>query len=281
METDLKRNVLEGIGIGVLFTAVSYLIGVQAGWIDSVNWLEVFAVFTSYVCTWLCVRERRLNYPIGAISTAAYAVVFWQMGLYASAALNAYLAPTLLYGWFRWRQDANTRPVSRVQPKWLPAYAAVTAATYGLVLLIVDSLDATLPLADSLILVGSILAQFLLDNKKIETWMVWAVVNVFAIYTYFNADLTLAGFQYITFLVNTVVGYIIWNRSKNARKNSAGGGQDVGLESTTGVAQDSDSAILPTSGNRVDTGSEGNDQDSVGVPEVPVAPAQLPVGIRP
>lgn len=214
-ENNLKNNIFEGVIIGIVFTGLSYLLGIQFGWIDDINWLEAFAVFTSYVCTWLCVRERRWNYPIGALSTAAYAVVFWQMDLYASAALNAYLVPTLIYGWYRWRSDSNKRPVTRVAAKWIPVYVLVTGATYAAVLLIVGAFDAKLALTDSVILVGSILAQFLLDNKKIETWMVWAVVNVLAIYTYFNADLTLAGFQYITFLVNTVIGYIIWNRSRN------------------------------------------------------------------
>jgi nicotinamide mononucleotide transporter len=221
-EKNLKNNILEGIVIGIVFTALSYGIGVAFGWIDSVNWLEAFAVFTSYVCTWLCVRERRWNYPIGAVSTAAYAVVFWQMELYASAALNAYLVPTLVYGWFRWRQDDNTRPISRVEPKWIPVYLAVTGLTYGAVLLIVGAFDAKLAVTDSVILVGSILAQFLLDNKKIETWFIWAIVNVLAIYTYFNADLFLAGFQYITFLANTVVGYVVWSSSKNAHEYEAG-----------------------------------------------------------
>ena len=214
-DNTLKNNILEGVVIGVVFTGLSYLLGVSFGWIDNVNWLEAFAVFTSYICTWLCVRERRWNYPVGALSTAAYAVVFWQMDLYASAALNAYLVPTLLYGWHRWRNDDNTRPVSRVEPKWIPVYLAVTAATYGAVLLIINAFDAKLALTDSVILVGSILAQFLLDNKKLSTWSVWAVVNVLAIYTYFNADLTLAGFQYITFLLNTGVGYIVWKNSMN------------------------------------------------------------------
>ena len=82
-------------------------------------------------------------------------------------------------------------------------------------MLIVNLAGGTLATTDSVILVGTMLAQFLLDNKKIENWAVWAVVNVFAIYTYFSAGLTLAGFQYIFFLANTVYGYVMWQRSKN------------------------------------------------------------------
>jgi nicotinamide riboside transporter PnuC len=45
---------------------------------------------------------------------------------------------------------------------------------------------------------------------------VWIVTNVFAIYTYFNAGLSLAGFQYIFFLLNAFYGWYMWHLSKRA-----------------------------------------------------------------
>ena len=119
---------LVSIVVGVVLTGVSYGIGAYYGWnAGNTNWLEIFAVFTSYACTYLCVVERRWNYPIGAISSVAYAILFWQTHLYSSAILNLYLVPTLVYGWIRWRKDTNTRPISHVQIKWLPVYLGVTA----------------------------------------------------------------------------------------------------------------------------------------------------------
>lgn len=120
MNNSFKRHMTESIIIiGVVLTALSYIVGIQAHWITSVNWVEVFAVFTSYSCTWLCVKERRINYPIGAISSVAYVILFLQADLVASAVLNAYLVPTLVYGWIRWRKDINTRPITHVGLKSL------------------------------------------------------------------------------------------------------------------------------------------------------------------
>lgn len=124
------RHVVESIGIGVVLTGLSYLVGLRLGWITKLNWLEVFAVFTSYSCTYLCVKERRINYPIGAISSAAYAYLFLKSGLLSSAVLNLYLVPTLVYGWIRWRPDSVTRPVTRTGLRWLPVYLAGTALCY-------------------------------------------------------------------------------------------------------------------------------------------------------
>jgi nicotinamide mononucleotide transporter len=211
---DLKRDVTESIIIGVSLTALSYAVGLTAGWIPTLNWLEVFAVLTSYSCTFLCVKERRINYPIGAISSAAYAYLFMQSGLLSSAILNAYLAPTLIYGWIRWRKDTASRPVTHVSAKSIPLYAAIALIGYGGAALISQQFGGAMAWTDAVILAGTILAQFLLDNKKLENWGVWAVVNVFAIYTYWTIGLPLVAFQYVFFLANTVYGYIAWKNSK-------------------------------------------------------------------
>ena len=218
---DLKVHLIQGTVLGVFLTALSFVVGLQAGWLAAINWLEVFAVFTSYVCTFLCVVERRANYPIGAISNAAYALLFFQFGLYASAATTAYLTFALAYGWFRWKSDDEAIPVRHLELKWLPAYILATGAFYGLALLLVTAVGGTLALTDTVILIGTMLAQFLLDNKRIETWAVWIVVNVFAIYTYSTAGLALAAFQYVFFLLNAFYGAYLWKKSMDDSVNTS------------------------------------------------------------
>lgn len=206
-------NIIQGSIVGAILTALSYVVALRAGWATEINYLEVFAVFTSYVSTWLCVFERRANYPIGAISCFAYTFLFYSFGLFGSAAINAYLTIALIYGWWRWRSDAETRPITHLQLKWVPVYLLVTAAFYFVALWLVTALGGSLALTDTIVLVATMLAQFLLDNKKFETWYVWAIVNVFAIYTYATAGLPLAAFQYVFFLLNAFYGLWMWRQS--------------------------------------------------------------------
>lgn len=210
----LNTHLMQGVALGIVLTGLSYMVGLHFGWISGIDTLEVFAVFTSYMSTYLCVVERRLNYVFGAISTAAYCVLFYKAGLLASMAINGFLAVYLVYGWIRWRNDANTRPVTRMSlPQWA-VYVLVAAVGYVIVLGLATAFGGTLAWTDSFIMAGTILAQFMLDNKKLENWGIWALVNVFAIYTYFAAGLALAGFQYIFFLANTFYGHMMWARSR-------------------------------------------------------------------
>ena len=215
-EQGALTNVLQGVAIGLFLTALSYAVGIGAGWIESLNWLEVLAVFTSYVCTFLCVVERRINYPIGAVSTAAYCVLFYQYDLMASMAINAFLVVYLIYGWFRWKSDNDTRPVTRMTPMNWVVHLAVAGVGYLIIVWLASLAGGSLVWTDSVIFPLTILAQFMMDNKKFENWFVWAILNVFAIYTYFSADLTLVAFQYVFFFLNTFYGMYMWNQSRKA-----------------------------------------------------------------
>lgn len=212
-----KRYILESILLAVVLTALSYAVGFYAGWITELNWLEVFAVATSYSCTWLCTRQSRWNYPIGVITTAAYSVLFWQWGMIALAVFNLYLVGSLIYGWFRWGSDDNTRPVTRIPLKWYAGYGGIGLAILGLFLLANLLFNpaglAGLNPIDVGLAVASGVAQLMLDNKKLENWTLWAGIDIVSIPFFIYSGLTLVAFQYIFFLANTVIGHKQWRKT--------------------------------------------------------------------
>jgi nicotinamide mononucleotide transporter len=211
------RYIIESIVLAVMLTALNYGVGLWMGWIVALNWLEVFAVFTSYSCTWLCTRQSRWNYPIGIITTAAYSVLFYQWGMLALAVFNLYLVFSLIYGWFRWGPDNDTRPVTNIELKWYVGYGAVGLVILGLFLLANMMFNPTgiagLNPIDVGLAVASGVAQLMLDNKKLPTWVVWAGVNIVSIPFFLMSGLTLVAFQYIFFLMNTAIGYIQWKKT--------------------------------------------------------------------
>lgn len=202
----------ESVAVAIVLTAVSYLVGVYFDWMDDVPWLEVASVFTSYSCTYLCVKESRLNFPIGILSVVLLSIVFYNAQLYSSMILSLYLVPMLLVGWWQWHPNGQLT-VTRVTKRNMFSIVAWSSLTYAIVKWATDYAGGILTQFDSAILVLSIVAQCLLIRKYIETWMVWAVVNVLAIYTYFQAETYMVALQYVFFLGNTVYGFMTWRRS--------------------------------------------------------------------
>lgn len=206
---------LQSLAIAVILTAFSIGLAIQMEWLATkdLNWIEVFATFTSYSCTYMCVMQTRWNYPMGVLSTVSLAYVFWSAGLLASAALNIYLIPTVIYGYFIWGADDNTKKVQHVELKALYQYMIWTVLAYLGAWGIVYELGGNFAPLDSFLLIGSIFAQFLLDRKKIETWFVWIFVNIVSIYIYFESGLYLLAVQFFAFLLNAVYGYYQWRKT--------------------------------------------------------------------
>lgn len=208
---------LVSIGAGVFLTLLSFFVGHSLGWIETVNRLEVFAVFTSFVCTILCNYQSRWNYPIGIVSQIALFLLTWNMGLYAVALFNLYLVFSLMYGFFFWRDDKNTMPVT-VATNYF-GYAAfglaIAVLYYVAIYFIQPNMLSSVSKVEVWIIAMSGVAQLLLDRKKIQTWKVWAVINVVSIPFYISTGLYFVAFQYIFFLANTYIGYRAWEKNLN------------------------------------------------------------------
>jgi nicotinamide mononucleotide transporter len=182
--------------------------------------LEIFATIFTVLCVILAVKRSTWQYPVGLIGTILYYFVFQQVQLYASAGLQIFFLLVQLYGWWFWLYgDAGKKPkITTLQTSTL-----VCILVIGLIVSILAGsilnhfTNANMAKLDASIFGFSVIAQFLLDRKKIETWIVWAIVNVVSIFVYFGQGLVLTGWLYVFLLINTVWGYIEWK--KNFNKN--------------------------------------------------------------
>ena len=126
---------------------------------------------------------------------------------------NLYLVGSLIYGWFRWGSDSNTRPVTKLFGNWLLGYGAFGIALILGYILVLSIFGGAITFIDISLAVFSGIAQLMLDNKKLETWIVWAGVDIVSIPYFLTQGLFLVAFQYVFFLANTVYGYIEWKKT--------------------------------------------------------------------
>jgi nicotinamide mononucleotide transporter len=72
--------------------------------------------------------------------------------------------------------------------------------------------NAYAPYLDSMVLAFSVLGQFLLMGRRIETWWCWLVVNSIAVPLYCSRSLYLTAALYVVFWINAVVSLRVWRR---------------------------------------------------------------------
>jgi nicotinamide mononucleotide transporter len=207
--------------LAVTLTALSYVIGVSVGWLSAeVNWFEVGATVLNYASFYLSVKRRRVFYLVGFAASALFIVTYLQANLLASAGLSAYLTIALFVGFYMWGKDSSPKlKIEHVQWKWIPVYLLVTAAAYFGAVVLVTALGGSFAFWDGAILVFTLLAQFMLDRKKLENWWIWIIgVNGAGTILYFTSGLYFVAIQQLIFGIASVWGWWEWNRSYRLNK---------------------------------------------------------------
>lgn len=173
---------------------------------NSVNAISIVVAGRNSVHTWW----------VGIVGCGLFAWLFFTSQLYADATLQLFFIGTSVAGWMNWGKGERL-PISRAKPAslvWMVLAAFVVAAGYGWILH--RFTDAFAPVPDSLVLVFSVISQFLLMKRRLETWWGWLLVNSLAVPLFFSRGLYLTAGFYTLFWLNAVVSLRHWQRLMKA-----------------------------------------------------------------
>lgn len=182
--------------------------------------LEFAGTLTSLWCVWITQRRNVLAMPIGIVSVLLMGAFFWRIGLVGQALLHwVYYVPVQLWGWHEWTRGGAgggelvvTRLTGRQRLLAL-AFLASFTLVFGWILSAGWD-DAIYTYWDASIVTASVVAQFLLSRKKVESWWLWIVpVDISAIALYVLTGASMFAALYCLFLVMAIVGLVRWHRA--------------------------------------------------------------------
>jgi nicotinamide mononucleotide transporter len=176
-------------------------------WEYQVSILEFVASVTSLIGVWLGTTGKRITWPFWGLSSALYAVFFYQANLIASAALQFVFIAAALSGWRGWA-PTGAKPGKLVLRSRI--YALLWILGLWLVLApFLARIGAAATVVDSFLFVGSLIAQILMVLEKYESWIIWVVVDLAGTALYFNQGYYFTSFLYGIF---TLIAFQGWRR---------------------------------------------------------------------
>ncbi|QDT64885.1 nicotinamide riboside transporter PnuC [Calycomorphotria hydatis] len=181
------------------------------------TWIELTAVAFGIACVVLTIRQNIWCWPTGLVQVLLFIVIFYQVKLYSDLALHVIYVFLQLYGWYHWAYGGKSTAslkvtLLRLELRLLWLVFAVFG-TFGLGFLMSTYTDASLPYGDAFTTVVSLIAQWFMTRKKLESWICWVAVDVVAIGIYLQKELYLTTGLYAIFLVLAISGYVAWLRS--------------------------------------------------------------------
>ena len=180
------------------------------------HWTELLGSVLGLVQIWLLVRRSIWNFPVAMAMVSVIGVTLFEARLYSECGLQAFFFVVNAIGWVQWNRvtdDADTVPVTWMRNRSRVVWAVVTVLlSLSLGWLMHTLTNAALPFADSAVTGASIAAQLLLNNRKIENWVLWVAIDLVSIGLYLYRDLNFLAILYVAFLFISIIGLREWMR---------------------------------------------------------------------
>lgn len=183
--------------------------------------LELVSFALAATTVLLNIRQNHWAWLFSIASSATYAVVFFDARLYGDSGLQLVFIAASVWGWSQWlRGTGNERlVVTRLgRAGWVFSVAAWGAGFLLLAWYLQTYTNTDVPHADGFLTAGSLVGQFLLARKKVETWHVWIVVDVLYVGLYVFKDLHVTALLYAVFVVLAARGLRAWSNVAVARQ---------------------------------------------------------------
>ncbi|MBZ0247704.1 MAG: nicotinamide riboside transporter PnuC [Cyclobacteriaceae bacterium] len=196
-------------------------------WGYPMSYLEFFGTVAGGIAVWLAARANIWSWPIGLINVTLFFFLFFQVQLYPDMFLQAFFFVTNLIGWWRWahpkpeeEDKRNELRISFMPIRQLVVFSA--SGVVGTILMgafasnlhdwfpVVFNQPSAFPYLDSFVTVMSIVATYLMIQKKVECWVVWIVVDVVATSLYFAKGIKFVGIEYLAFCFIAAFGLWKW-----------------------------------------------------------------------
>jgi nicotinamide mononucleotide transporter len=167
------------------------------------------------------------SWPIGIVNVVLSFFLFFQVQLYPDMFLQVFFFVTNIMGWWRWThpkpQEEDRKHELRVS--FMKGHQILLVSLGGLIgtffmgqfamnlhewVPAVFTKPSASPYLDSFITVMSVITTFFMIQKKIESWIIWILVDVVATYLYFIRDIKLYSFLYLALTFIAVFGLWHW-----------------------------------------------------------------------
>jgi nicotinamide mononucleotide transporter len=196
-------------------------------WDYPVSYLEFAGMVTGLVAVYLSARTNVLSWPIGIVNVVLSFFLYYQVQLYPDMFLQSFFFTTNVLGWWRWlnpfpgeEDRKNELRVSRVNRNGLiiillgaiPGTFIIgkLAANLHVIAPLFFQEPSAFPYADSFILVMSIITTFFMIQKKVESWIVWIIIDVLATYLYLERGIMLYALLYFAYCFLASYGMYFW-----------------------------------------------------------------------
>ncbi|ENU1225907.1 MULTISPECIES: nicotinamide riboside transporter PnuC [Providencia] len=218
------------------------------GSVYDLSYIEAVGTVAGLLCILLASLEKTINYLFGLINVSLFAVIFFQIQLYANLLLQIFFFVANIYGWYAWSRVSSSQQ-AELKIRWLSLPKAAITLVISVIAIIyltfnIDAVFGVLarwavellnlfganlamptiepdafPFWDSAMTILSVVAMILMTRKYVENWLLWVIINVISIVIFFIQGVYAMSLEYLILLGIALNGSRLW--IKSAKENGS------------------------------------------------------------
>lgn len=178
--------------------------------------LDIAGAAVSFISTIFFIRASIWAWPVGLIATLFNMTLYGMKGIYADMSLEMFYFLSMFYGWYEWKRGGKQhRPLGithiTFQMSCLLIIVGLIAAGF-LVWILKVGAHSQVPYFDALTTVVSLIAQFLMCRKIIESWILWFIVDAVYVMLYTYKGIFVHSVVWAIYIGMAALGYLSWKR---------------------------------------------------------------------
>jgi nicotinamide mononucleotide transporter len=186
--------------------------------------LEITAVIFGFLSVWYSKQINIWVFPTGIISTLIFVYLLYKWELLGDMMINAYYFAMSIYGWYIWTRKVDglqVTPISRTTKKEKITSVFIFISTLSFVYAVYITFDkwtSWVAYVDTLTTAIFFVGMWLMARRKIENWIFWIVGDIISVPLYFYKGYTFSSFQYLSFTIIAIYGYLAWKKHLDSKK---------------------------------------------------------------
>ena len=191
-----------------------YQTAIGLGWIQ----------WSAFICGLIYIGLASLNriscWIFGIASAALWAYdAYFEFSLIMDSLLNIFYVVMGVIGWVNWTGGGNEEQLPITSLRSMSNAYLVGGGMLGTLIMwfvLSHYTAAALPFWDALTTIFSIIATFLLIQRKIDNWIYWIITDTIYIGMYYYKGAYLFGILFIIYTLMAIAGWLQWKQEKNS-----------------------------------------------------------------
>lgn len=179
--------------------------------------MDITGSIFSLLSTIFYIKADKLAWPFGLIAIVINLSLYAITGIYGDSFLEFLYLLSTFYGWYYWtKKDSNNKKILPITNITLQhAFILTLLSILGIVIVsecLIHFTNSQIPYWDATTTVLSLVAQWLICRKIIETWILWFIVDAMYVGLYFYKGIPAHSLLLFIYLGLAIAGYWRWNK---------------------------------------------------------------------